>query len=118
MVHYAKRGQRIVEIAEKWIGIPYSRDPDQGIDCSHLVYEVYKEAGLPYPYATTNEFVKKADPYFQKVDVPSEGDVVLYESHMGIYTKGQIISARSGLGRVDYGQLNYFKGFLGFYRYR
>jgi cell wall-associated NlpC family hydrolase len=107
-----------VEIAEKWIGIPYARNPNEGIDCSHFVHEVYQEAGLPYPYAETGKFEQKAGSYFEKVTTPAEGDIVLYEGHMGIYTKGQIISARSGLGRVDYGQLNYFEHFRGYYRYK
>lgn len=112
---------KIVEKANEWLDVPY--DPNgghtrEGVDCSHLVHEVYEEIGLSYPYASSREFTVKAASYFQKVNIPREGNVVLYKGHMGIYTEGKIISAQSGAGKVTLGELNWFKDFIGYYRYK
>jgi hypothetical protein len=112
------KGHEIVEKAISWIGTPYKYggESSKGIDCSHFTWNVYKEAGLEYSYKSTREFESLTT--FQKVDRPYEGDVVLYKGHMGIYTNGQMISARSGLGKVDYAPLDYFGEIKGYYRWK
>jgi RHS repeat-associated protein len=125
-----QEGQKIVQIAITWIGVPYqdgagAKSSRSGTDCSGLVWLVYREAGYPYPYRTTyyfseltNEFQidnKKAK--FQFVSTPQEGDVVLFKRHMGIYSNGKVISARVSIKRVDWGELYYFGSILGYYRY-
>jgi RHS repeat-associated protein len=112
-----QEGRNIVNIARLWIGIVYRSGGSNefGIDCSHLVWRVYDEAGFPYSYRTTGGFPPSGK--FQQVTNPQEGDVVLYNGHMGIYTNGQLISARSGLGRVDYSPLGWYGPIRGYFRY-
>ncbi|MCM2357750.1 MAG: DUF6531 domain-containing protein [Geobacteraceae bacterium] len=112
-----EEGRNIVNIARLWIGIAYRSGGSNefGIDCSHLVWRVYDEAGFAYSYRTTGGFPPSGK--FQAVSSPQEGDVVLYNGHMGIYTNGKLISARSGLGRVDYSPLSWYGPIRGYYRY-
>src|SRR5215471_4988883 len=52
-------------------------------DCSHLVHEVYAEAGLKYEYAPTNDIFEGLDS-FQRVPQPQAGDLVVWQGHVGI----------------------------------
>lgn len=110
-------GEDIVKIAEKYLGIPYKwgGSHSDGIDCSHLVWRVYEEAGLSYSYTQTNDFDSLDGRDFKKVTFPQEGDVVLFEKHMGIYTRGDLISAQSK--GVKVGKINWFGTVVGYYRH-
>jgi RHS repeat-associated protein len=111
-----QEGIKIVNDANTWIDVPYgSSNSRNGIDCSHLVYQVYNESSFPYPYAQTKNFPPSDK--FKSVSSPQEGDVILYSKHMGIYTGGKIISAQSGAGKVMLGEISWFKSFVGYYRY-
>jgi len=119
-----EEGMKIVNFARSWIGTPYKSAgiDSSGIDCSHFVSAVYRQAGFDYGYAQTNEF--PPGDKFNPVSTPQEGDVVLFyhpihQGHMGIYTNGQHISARSGKNtrRVDYGRLIDFGQIVGYYRF-
>lgn len=65
-----------------------------GIDCSHLVTTIYKNAGIEFPYATTQDFLHKSAPQLaaryglldlgQKVEVIEPGDLLLYKKHVVI----------------------------------
>jgi hypothetical protein len=52
-------------------------------DCSHLVHDVYAEAGLDYEYATTNDLFDGIDS-FRRVRDPQAGDLVVWQGHVGI----------------------------------
>jgi RHS repeat-associated protein len=131
-----QEGQKIVQIAITWIGVPYqdgagAKSNRSGTDCSGLVWLVYREAGYPYPYRTTyyfseltNEFQidnKKAK--FQFVSTPQEGDVMLFKGppgNMAIYAiNGEYdnISALWTPKKVGWGKFEWFKNFIGYYRY-
>lgn len=52
-------------------------------DCSHLVHDIYAEAGLDYDYAASNEIFEGVDS-FQRVESPQPGDLVAWRGHVGI----------------------------------
>jgi hypothetical protein len=65
-----------------------------GIDCSHLVQQVFSAAGLEMPYAASN-LMAKADPatllrHYNLVDIGKDferarpGDIIVYRRHVGI----------------------------------
>jgi len=124
-------GQRILAQGRGWIGTEYLSGgaTRSGVDCSHFVWKVYGEAGLPYSYASTGSFVAslvvapgkppKPGQKFRRVTVPQDGDVVLYSGHMGLYVSADrtVLSARSSSAGVSYGQSSWFGSVLGYYRY-
>lgn len=86
------QGNKIVEIAKKYIGINYKyggSTPEEGFDCSGLVQYVFKEAGISISRTTYTQ-------YYDGVAISSiisaiPGDVLLFGSedkkptHAGIY---------------------------------
>jgi NlpC/P60 family len=52
-------------------------------DCSHLVHDIYAEAGLDYDYAASNEIFEGIES-FQRVEKPQPGDLVAWRGHVGI----------------------------------
>ena len=52
-------------------------------DCSHLVHAVYRRAGFPYAYATSDDLYDGVDG-FQRVSRPKAGDLVVWRGHVGI----------------------------------
>lgn len=100
----------IVNNATTWIGVPYywGGNSRSGIDCSHLVYQVYRQSGLSsYPYLTTDQMKR----YSRFICVNWDdwgGDIVLFTglSHTGIYMGGGwMIDANSRYG-VTWDNLN------------
>jgi len=97
--------------ANTWVGTPYlwGGNSHNGIDCSHLVYQVYNQAGAYYPNYLTVAGIK-GSPYYARTTSPRPGDVVLWErdyggydfsGHVGIYIgNGQFIHASGSAGRV------------------
>lgn len=90
---------KVVAIAASWIGVKNEHNGNSraGIDCSHLVYQVYRAAGAKSYY-----FMKvpamRSNTYFKTVKTPALGDVVFFKkdvtyngkkygltSHVGIY---------------------------------
>jgi len=52
-------------------------------DCSHLVHDVYEQAGFPYDYASSRElYVGSTN--FTRVRAPQAGDLVVWRGHVGI----------------------------------
>src|SRR5882757_10890100 len=52
-------------------------------DCSHLVHDVYEQAGFPYDYASSRElYIGSAN--FTRVRAPQAGDLVVWRGHVGI----------------------------------
>ncbi len=91
-------------------------------DCSHLVHDVYSEAGLDYEYATTNEIFDGVKS-FQRVRKPQPGDLVVWQGHVGIVIDPEdhsfYSSVISGFSVSSYSS-SYWerRGPRRFYRYR
>jgi cell wall-associated NlpC family hydrolase len=52
-------------------------------DCSHLVHDVYEQAGFPYDYASSRELYVGSTS-FTRVRAPQAGDLVVWRGHVGI----------------------------------
>jgi NlpC/P60 family protein len=52
-------------------------------DCSHLVHDVYEQAGFPYDFVSSRElYIGTTD--FTRVRAPQAGDIVVWRGHVGI----------------------------------
>jgi hypothetical protein len=68
-------------------------------DCSHLVHDVYEQAGFPYDYVSSRElYIGSTN--FRGVRAPQAGDLVVWRGHVGIVIDPQehsfFSSVRSG----------------------
>jgi hypothetical protein len=52
-------------------------------DCSHLVHDVYEQAGFSYDYASSRELYM-GSAHFTRVRAPQAGDLVVWHGHVGI----------------------------------
>ena len=89
-------GWKIVSVAATWEGTPYRQVGDGSIkgvigDCSGTTNKIYKEAGFPYPYKRTVNFVDyvASSHRFREI-LPGRqslqaGDVLFWSGHMAIY---------------------------------
>ncbi|MEQ8190716.1 MAG: NlpC/P60 family protein [Candidatus Eremiobacterota bacterium] len=113
----------IYNAAKEWVGTPYNmnvghNDSKEGIDCSHLVWEVYKAADYKYSKenVSTKDFPSLA--FFKQVDSFANGDVILFKKndsklhkkgtepgHMGIFWDGKFINASRKKGVILDGNL-------------
>jgi len=58
-------------------------ESDSETDCSHLVHDVYEQAGFPYDYVTSRElYIGSVN--FTRVRVPQPGDLIVWRGHVGI----------------------------------
>src|SRR5215475_13488262 len=60
-----------------------SSESDTQSDCSHLVHDVYRQAGFPYEYASSRELYA-GSANFTRVRAPQAGDLVVWQGHVGI----------------------------------
>ena len=91
-----EEGARIVQVAATWGQTPYAKGKAVkciGADCSWSTWAIYKEAGLPYTYATSSCIAM--NPRFQRVPGPQEGDIACWQGrHVAIYAgSGRIWTA-------------------------
>jgi cell wall-associated NlpC family hydrolase len=92
-----------------------------GLDCSHLVHQIYQRAGLPYDYAPSRDLYDGVDA-FRRVYHPLAGDIVVWRGHVGIVVnpdeRSFLSALRSGVKVSDYAT-QYWKrrGQPRFYRY-
>lgn len=92
-----------------------------GLDCSHLVHDIYQRAGLPYDYATSRDLYDGVDA-FRRVYDPLPGDIVVWRGHVGIVVDPEehsfLSALRSGV-KVSAYDTRYWKmrGRPRFYRY-
>ena len=103
----SSEGQRVVEEAKKYLGVPYvyGGASPSGFDCSGYVYYVFQQCG----YSVTRSAVTQNDvgTAVSRSDL-KPGDIIIFYSstgstigHSGIYIgNGQFIHASSGTGSV------------------
>ena len=90
-------------------------------DCSHLVHDIYQQAGFPYPYADSTELYAGIEA-FRRVTHPQPGDLAVWRGHAAIVVNpvqhSFFSSTPSGL-RVESYDLKYWKrrGAPRFFRY-
>jgi hypothetical protein len=58
-------------------------DSDSETDCSHLVHDVYEQAGFPYDYVSSRELYD-GSANFTRVRAPQAGDLIVWRGHVGI----------------------------------
>jgi hypothetical protein len=113
----ASAGSELVDVALRY-------QPEDAVkpDCSHLVYEIYRQAGLNFRFASSRELYAGVDP-FQRVRRPQAGDLIVWHGHVGIVVNPRehsfYSSLRGGL-TTDYYNAVYWtsRGMPRFYRYR
>lgn len=92
-----------------------------GLDCSHLVHDIYELAGFPYEYATSRDIYDGVDA-FRRVYDPLPGDIIVWRGHVGIVVDPDdhtfLSALRSGVKVSEYDS-RYWKrkGRPRFYRY-
>jgi hypothetical protein len=58
-------------------------ESDSETDCSHLVHDVYEQAGFPYDYVSSRElYIGSTN--FTRERAPQAGDLVVWRGHVGI----------------------------------
>lgn len=102
---YHENGNRVVLTSTKWLGTPYryGGNGENGIDCSALTQNVYKEIGVEIPRTSAEqyEFCDLIEPEERKV-----GDLVFFAksttiSHVGIYVgDNEVIHASTSQGVI------------------
>lgn len=113
----AEEGRSIVDAA--W---EQSSSPGETQDCSHLVHQIYRNAGFEYSYVSSTEMYA-GNKSFARVKFPHAGDLIVWPGHMGIVVDPLQHSFYSlvstGLEEQDY-EAPYWKsrGRRRFYRYR
>lgn len=91
-------------------------------DCSHVVHQIYLDAGLEYPYASSFEIYSGSE-NFARVKTPRAGDLIAWPGHVGIIVDSAKHSFYSlvstGLETQDYdGPYWSSRGRPRFYRYK
>jgi hypothetical protein len=74
----AQQGRAIVSAA-----LEENEAPSGAQDCSHLVHQIYAEAGFEYPYASSYELYA-GNENFVRVKYPRAGDLIAWPGHVGI----------------------------------
>jgi len=112
-----EEGRSIVNAA--WEPGPPARGTQ---DCSHLIHEIYKNAGFEYEYESSFELYAGSD-NFARVKFPRAGDLIVWQGHVGIVVDPLHHSffsrVRTGLEEQDYeGPYWKSRGTPRFYRYK
>jgi cell wall-associated NlpC family hydrolase len=66
------------------------------LDCSHLVHDLYRRAGIAYEYVNSEQLYDGA-PGFRQVEEPVAGDIIVWRGHMGVIVDPLLHSFLSGL---------------------
>ena len=111
----------VLEAAKSWIGVEsiHGGSDRSGIDCSHLVYQIYKKIGAKSIILQTVPNMKK-NAYYINISSPTPGDVIFWEKdvtkndkkywlsvHVGIYIgNGQFIHTSYDTKKVSIDNIN------------
>lgn len=74
----APEGRAIVSAA-----LEQNQESNGTQDCSHVVHEIYLDAGFEYPYASSFDLYAGTD-NFERVRHPQPGDLIAWPGHVGI----------------------------------
>jgi NlpC/P60 family protein len=90
-------------------------------DCSHLVHDLYEQAGYPYRYANSLDLYSGSES-FVRVSKPQPGDLVVWRGHVGIVVDQRAHSFFSSVSsgpQTEYYNSAYWRarGRARFYRY-
>jgi hypothetical protein len=85
-------GSEIVDLA-----LTETANPDEKPDCSHLMQQVFDEAGFGYPYATSYQLYDGV-PEFQRVERAQPGDLIVWQGHVGLVVDPSAHSFYSSVG--------------------
>jgi cell wall-associated NlpC family hydrolase len=66
------------------------------LDCSHLVHDLYRRAGIAYEYVNSEQLYEGV-PGFRQVEEPVAGDIIVWRGHMGVIVDPLLHSFLSGL---------------------
>jgi cell wall-associated NlpC family hydrolase len=66
------------------------------LDCSHLVHDLYRRAGISYEYVNSEQLYEGV-PGFRQVEEPVAGDIIVWRGHMGVIVDPLLHSFLSGL---------------------
>ena len=83
-VHYSLSRNDRRQLLSTAFDVPTEQSSET--DCSHLVHEIYEEAGFPYSYAPSSDIYAGIEG-FQRVKSPKPGDLVVWRGHVGIVIK-------------------------------
>lgn len=88
----------VVEAANSWLGVKsvHGGNDRSGIDCSHLVYQVYKEAGAKNIIFQKVPDMKK-NPDYVKTTSPTPGDVIFWQKDVTQNGKTYWLAAHVGI---------------------
>ena len=109
--------QLVAQIAQKYVGrgIPYQMGGNSltaGMDCSHFVWMVLKEAGYSTAYRPSDALAS----WTQRTTTPQLGDLVLFRGHVGIFVgNGKMIDQGSS-GGAHLREIKYYDNFIGYGR--
>ncbi len=111
-----REGRAIVQ-ETAWAENEEGRTPD----CSHLVHDLYEQAGYPYPYASSLDLYNGMG-QFARVRAPQPGDLIVWRGHVGIVVdpkEHSFFSSVSSGARTEYYDSAYWRarGHARFYRY-
>src|ERR1700674_1803518 len=123
--HDGASGVRLANVHEGMKLVNTAREQKDQVkgkpDCSHLVHQICKLSGFPYPYASSFDLYDGIDK-FRQVSTPRPGDLVVWRGHVGIVINAVehtfYSSVSSGL-RTEYYDAPYWRaqGRPRFYRY-
>jgi hypothetical protein len=85
-------GREIVDLA-----LTETANPDEKPDCSHLMQQIFDEAGFGYPYATSYQLYDGV-PEFQRVERAQPGDLIVWQGHVGLVVDPSAHSFYSSVG--------------------
>ncbi|HYL64065.1 MAG TPA: NlpC/P60 family protein [Candidatus Methylomirabilis sp.] len=108
-VHSRELSGRLLTVEEGHaiLNVAWQQDvPIHGVrDCSHLVHEIYANAGFAYPYASSFE-IYAGNQNFARVKFARAGDLIAWPGHVGIVVNPAQHSfyslVRAGLQEMNY----------------
>jgi cell wall-associated NlpC family hydrolase len=88
----------VVEAANSWLGVKsvHGGNNTTAIDCSHLVFQVYKQAGVKDIVFQTVPNMKK-NAYYVNTTSPTPGDVIFWQKDVPQNNKTYWLAAHVGI---------------------